>query len=174
MKKAAAIILLLSNTSYSQELPIFSQSTGIFKIPYLEVEKIGGYSATLKFSEGKFSIDSAIPTKSSNIGSAAINRVYQGVSNPPGSFATDSTSTMILIKARNIDITLDKFFTKECRLTGTITLDSSNASGTYQCADFTNGNWSSSRINLVEGILIAKFNFQPSQGATYSLKVVGL
>ncbi|MDG2176911.1 MAG: hypothetical protein P8M72_12375 [Gammaproteobacteria bacterium] len=165
-------LLTFSSFAIGQENAQFNPLDGVLNIPYLEVgNKI--YEAKLRYSDDVFVLFSGKKILSKNIGLDDISGSYDGLSDFPGIFQTDSTDVILLIDGISIEVTLDKFFSGECRLTGVITENRSSAEGEYECSDFTSGLWVSENINLNFEILFADFTFDPTEGAPFGFTVIG-
>ena len=172
MKKEVALITVISFGASAQDYPNFNPSTGELDIPYLQLGS-RTFEATLLYRDDVFILASGKNIPSTNIATSEINGTYDGLSNFPGIFQTDSTDITLIIEGDSIEVTLEKFFTGECRLTGTVADDNSNASGDYDCSDFTSGAWESSRINLENNLLFADFEFNPSDSESFQFQVIG-
>ena len=169
------ILIYISNLSYGQGASSFDSTSSLLKIPELIVDENRTFEAELKYSGGLlFELNNAVETPSKNIATSEINGTYEAVVQPGKIFSTDRGETVISFSDSYVEITIGRFFDKDCKLDGTIANTRESASGTYQCADFTSGTWESSQIKRTDGVLTAKFSFEPSDGMSFSLLVVGV
>ena len=168
------MITVLNWAPAEAEDATFSFDTGILDVPRV-VTNSGDYATQFQMGiDSKFSLTDVRKIQSYNIGDQTMNGEYDGVRNESGVFNTDSTDTTIDISSSEISVILDSFFGGECRLFGAIADDNSLASGTYQCADFTSGTWSSRHIKVESKILTAIIDFIPDGGSSFSSRVVGI
>ena len=93
--------------------------------------------------------DSTVPPISiGNI--AAFSGQYSGRSNN-GPFTTDPTDITVGVTGTALKITAADFFSKTCIYSATISAAGNTVSaGTYQCSDFTTGNWTLSQMKVVD------------------------
>ena len=169
------ILMNVSNLSYGQGASSFDSTSSLLKIPELIVDENRTFEAELKYAGGLlFELNNAVETPNKNIATSEINGTYDALVYPGKTFFTDSGDTEIFLGDSYVEITIKRFFDKDCQLTGTIENTRAFASGAYQCADFSSGTWGSSYIKSSDGVLTAKFSFEPSDGMTFSLKVVGI
>lgn len=73
---------------------------------------------------------------------------YRGITNE-GPFKTDSTTLVFELDGQSLKITDNAFFSGTCIFSGDVT-GSTFTSGTYRCADFTDGSWSLSQARTVD------------------------
>lgn len=90
-------------------------------------------------------------------------------------FGVDQTYTTILVEGDSITFTQDHFLGETCIFSGAISnaTEPFSASGSYECSDFTEGSWSSSKIyKAAPDSMIAELTVGTGSG-TYTAKYSG-
>ena len=187
MSRFASIFVFAFQVAHSAELPSLSEETMILHVPLAEYITDGSIlhftadlEASLDFSV--FNLVSAeivdppsVDVTENNIDLAGIGGNYEGslTAYEPGSvtkvgpfascptlpFNPGSTSMTINSDGPSIDLTIDVFPDLTCMLSGLVVGDS--VSGTFECSDFNDGNWTSSLLKTIADteILVAGISF---------------
>jgi hypothetical protein len=87
------------------------------------------------------------------------------------SFNPSSNTTTISVVSSSVEIIQDSFFNGTCELTGEL---SNNAlSGSFQCSNFNNGQWSASQLEIInENLLVAVISME-GEDCDYDLHLIG-
>jgi hypothetical protein len=94
---------------------------------------------------------------------------YSGSSNG-GPFLDDSADITVSVTSTDLKVTLKEFYSGTCMYTGNIT--GTPISGTYQCSDFTTGNWTLKQMKVVDvnDIYLAILKNGTTTSRAYGLK----
>ena len=105
-----------------------------------------------------------------------LNGSYDGVMRSPKNiFFTDSTSITFAIDGFDADIIKEAFFGRTCLLDGVLAGAAFplTGSGTFQCSDFTDGTWTSSKIAKTNATASLSEITMTAGSDVYTLKVAG-
>ena len=105
-----------------------------------------------------------------------MNGSYDGVMRSPKNiFFTDSTSIRFAIDGFDADIIKEAFFGRTCLLDGVLAGAAFplTGSGTFQCSDFTDGTWTSSKIAKTNATASLSEITMTAGSDVYTIKVAG-
>lgn len=173
--RALAIITTLASAGAIAEIPTFDMQTGMLEVPVVEVKDQGvsthfevKFKATPDLSSFTLVYGEPVSADANDIQLNGVSGTYSGhiTSYIPGTklnhddgvradcsgfpFIDNSADLAVLIEGKNINITHHAFASTECRYIGTI--NGSDIGGTYQCSNFTSGQWGLNTLKLTSSL----------------------